>query len=287
MIDQLIKELEEAGYSCFVPLEKKSCFDIAARSAQKFLLLKVFTNIDSFKESQAKALIALASALGAAPLVVGEKSKVYELESGVVYDRYGVTVVSPKTLIEMLGGRQPRKRFYKGRVVAEINSEKLKFVSSTELAQELDVTREAIYSYKHGGRVEYNKAEKLEELLNEKLIKDINVFHAPKSHIQPLSGYLAEMHDIGFDVAPVHKGFDAIARKEESLLVDSECSEIYAQRKAKFVSKAAGFFDSHPVIVMESSKHEIRGVPIITKREIKDSESAESLTDLVKKRGKK
>ena len=55
MIEQLIRELEGTGYKCFVPLEKKSCFDIAARGKQ-FLLLKVFSNIDSLRESQASDL---------------------------------------------------------------------------------------------------------------------------------------------------------------------------------------------------------------------------------------
>ena len=286
MAERLIQELEGAGYQCFVPLEKKSCFDIAARSGKRFLLLKVFTNIDSLRDAQARDLKALAASLGATPLVIGEKSKAYGLEEGMVYERYGLNVVSPQTFKRLLHGAMPRKRFYKGRVVAEIDAKKLEKASPSELARELHVTREAVYSYRHGTRVEFEKAREMERVLDEPLIKEINPFSVPPRESPVLTGYLQKMHSLGFDVAPVHKGFDALAREKESLLVDSERSEAYAKRKAGFVEKAADFFGSHPVIVMESGRHSVKGVPVVREKEIAESESAEGLTDLVKKRKK-
>ncbi|MFC2175148.1 hypothetical protein ACFLQ2_04790 [archaeon] len=286
MAEQLIRELEGAGYKCFVPLEKKSCFDVAARNGDRFLLLKVFTNIDSLREPQAQNLKALAASLGATPIVIGEKSKAYELKTGLVYDRYGVTVVSIETFTQLLRGYLPKKRFYKGRVVAEIDATKLEQASPTELAKELHVTREAIYSYRHGTRVEFEKALEMERILDEPLIKEINPFSVPTKQSPMLTGYLQKMHTLGFDVVPVHRGFDALAKEKESLLVDSERSEAYAKRKAKFVAKAADFFESHPVIVMESRRSTIKGVPVLREKEIAEAESAEGLTDLVKKRKK-
>ena len=35
MNERLIRALEGNGYKCFVPLEKKSCFDIAAKSGER------------------------------------------------------------------------------------------------------------------------------------------------------------------------------------------------------------------------------------------------------------
>ena len=285
MIERLIHELDGAGYKCFVPLGKKSCFDIAAKG-QQLLLLKILSNIDSLRESQAVELKSLAATLGAIPMVVGVKSKAYTLEPGLVYDRYGLIVVSQETLLDTLKGDSPRKRFYKGRIVAEIDTSKLADVSPTELAKELHVTREAIYSYRKGGKMEFEKAKKAESLLDKNLIRDINLFLVPDAQEHVLHGYLKEMQQLGFDVVPVHRGFDALATKREALLVDAERSEIYAKRKTKFVKNAARFFESHPLIVMESSRREISGVPIVSKKEIKDSESAEGLIDLVKKRRK-
>lgn len=286
MIEQLIKELEGAGYHCFVPLEKRSCFDIAAKGDQ-FLLLKVFSNIDSVRDSQAHELKSLASTMGAIPIIIGEHSKAYQLEEGMVYDRYGLTTVSPETFLQILGGALPRKRFYRGRVVAEIDASKLADISPTELAKELQVTREAIYSYREGSRVEFEKAEKMEKILHEQVIKNINVFSVPFAEKPLLGGYLHEMEKLGFEVVPVRRGFDALARERESLLIDDERSEIYAKRKAKFVKKAAEFFDSEPVIVMDKPLGTIKGIPVLGKGEIKDAESAEGLIDLVKKRKKK
>ena len=285
MIEQLIHELNGAGYKCFVPLEKKSCFDIAAKG-KRLLLLKILPNIDSLRESQAKELKSLAAILGAIPLVIGEHSKSYQLEAGLVYDRYRIAVISHETLRGVLNGLSPRKRFYKGRIVAEIDGSKLAGISPTELAKELHVTRETIYSYRQGGKMDFEKAKKVESLLDKSIIRDIDLFLVPDAQNRVLDGYLGEMQRLGFDVVPVHRGFDALATKKEALLVDAERSEIYAKRKTTFVKNAAEFFGSHPLIVMESSRHEISGVPIVSKKEIGDSESAEGLIDLVKKRRK-
>ncbi len=285
MIEQLIHILERAGYRCFVPLEKKSCFDIAAKG-EKLLLIKIFSNIDSFRESQANGLKSLAAMAGAIPLVIGKKSKSYVLEPGMVYDRYGIAAISPGTLQAVLDGKMPKKRFYKGRTVAEIDASKLTGISPTELAKGLHVTREAIYAYRQVGKMDFEKAKKMETLLDKSIIKKINLFRVPAAPQHALSGYLEEMQKLGFKIAPVHRGFDALASEKEMLVVDAERSEIYAKRKSNFVKGAAGFFGGHPLIVMETSKHDVGGIPVVSRNEIQHSESAEGLLDLVKKREK-
>jgi len=94
MRDALINLFESSGFQCFVPLEAKSCFDIAGKSEKQFFLIKILNNIDSLRESQAFELKALAHSLGATVLLVGEKSKAYVLSNGVVYERYGVPTIS-------------------------------------------------------------------------------------------------------------------------------------------------------------------------------------------------
>ena len=121
----VLRALERAGYECFVPLERKSCFDIAARSNKQVLFIKTLSNIDSLREEQANDLMALANSLGATALLVGERSKVYDLEDGLVYERYGLQCVTTSTLERVLGGVMPDKEFNKGRVVAVDTPENL------------------------------------------------------------------------------------------------------------------------------------------------------------------
>lgn len=283
MPGRLIRWLEGAGYDCFVPMEKRSCFDIAAKGPH-FLLIKVFSNIDSLRDQQANELKALAETLGATPLIIGERSKSYTLERGMVYDRYGISALSAETLGDVLGGTMPIRRFFKGRVVAEIDGEKLRGESPSELAKAVHVTREAIYSYRDGSRVEFEKAELLEKALDKELIRGINVFSVPHAERPHIGGYLHRLEELGFDVVPVRRDFDALARERETLLVGAAASEPYARRKAPFVTKAARFFESEPVMVMEKRHEAIKGVPVVSKGELGEAESAEGLIDLVKKR---
>jgi len=293
--DALVDVLERTGFQCFAPLEKKSCFDIAAKRDSTLILFKVLSNIDSLRESQARELSAVASSLCATPLVVGEKSKTYQLDDGIVYDRYGMQVVTVETISQFLSQQFPQKKFFKGRIVAEIESQLLQkkmdemSIGVSELASKLGVSREAIYKYQKGMNIEFSKAKHLEEILNTSLIKGQQLLSEAKPcEPEKLPPYLQKMCEIGFEVVPVHRGFDAIAKERESLMVDSEKSAAYARTKAKFLKGASSFFETHPIYVLEKSQtpDSIKGIPVIRKDELEKAESAGEVIDLAKKRRK-
>ncbi len=286
----ILHALERAGYECFAPLERKSCFDIAARSKSRVLLIKVLSNIDSLREEQAHDILALAGSLGATALLIGERSKAYELEDGLVYERYGLHAITAGTLERVLQGEMPDKTFSHGRVVAQIDSkvfeQKLLDKDISDVAQRIHVTREAIYHYKKTLRMDYGKALELERMFNTPIIQDINLFTAQHTPAIGLHGYLQKMGQLGFDVIPVHRGFDAIAREKEALLLN-ETSPALARRKAGFMTRAGEFFGSEPVFVTKGkAPTSVKGVPVVTEKEISGSESAGDILDLVKKRRK-
>ncbi len=287
----VLRALERAGYECFAPLERKSCFDIAARSQSRVLLIKVLSNIDSLREEQARNILALASSLGATALLIGEKSKAYELEDGLVYERYGLQAITSGTLGRVLEGEMPDKTFSHGRVVARLDSQvfeqKLSDSDISDIAQRIHVTREAIYHYKKTLRMDYGKALELERMFNAPIIQDINLFAAQHAPAIDLHGYLRKMGKLGFDVIPVHRGFDAIAREKKAMLLVDETSPALARRKAGFMTRAGEFFGSEPVFVAKGkAPTSVKGVPVVTEKEINESESAGEVIDLVKKRKK-
>lgn len=286
----MIALLEKNGFLCLAPLEKRSCFDIAAKGKQ-LILIKIMPNIDSLHEDQANELRSLAYRLGGSALLLGERSKAYSLKDGIVYERYKLQTLTLNTLERIVsGGALPRKKYYKGRVVVELDStllqERLKNANVTELARKMNLSRRALYQYKHGSRIEFERAQELEALLDTKLIKPLQVFSSPVPPPTPiLHGYLKKMQELGFQVTPVHRGFDALASERESLVIDGEQSEKTAKQKAKFMKGIGSFFESRPVFVIEKPSHdELNGVPVISKKEIKESESAEEIIDKTKKR---
>ena len=284
--DKLVATLEKAGFACFAPLERKSCFDLAAKKGATLLLFKVLSNIDSIRESQAKELKAISASLCATPLIVGEKTKVRELEDGVV-----------GTLSNyFLDNIAPEKRFFKGKVVAEIKPHVLQErmrelnISISQLAHLLGVSRETIYNYQRGEmNIEFQKAKHIESVLDTNVIKNIDLLTTPAScESEELPPYLKKMQDIGFEVVPVYRGFDAIAKEKEALLVDKTTSR-YARMKADFMKKTGSFFETHPIYILEKVQvpDNIKGVSVIRQKELDESESADEIIDLVKKREKK
>jgi len=289
--EEVIKILEKNGFSCFVPLDIRSCFDIAARKGHQLLLIKTISNIDSIREDQANELKALACALGGSAIILGERSKTYELLDGVVYERYEIPVLNLRTFAGSVSQKSlPLKRFFKGKFIAELDkptfSRKLGEVNVTDLAKKIGVSRRTLYQYRDGLGVEFSKAKKLEELLNTSLIKPVYVF----SQLAPppqsvLDDYLQKLQELGFQVTPVRRGFDAVASERESLVIDAEQEERLAKCKANFMSKLGEFFESEPLFVIDKpSKKQVDGIPVVSKKEIKESESAGEVLDKMKER---
>jgi putative transcriptional regulator len=290
--EEIIQVLEKNGFSCFAPLDAKSCFDLVARKDKTLLLLKLLNNIDSLREDQAQELRALAFNHGGAALLIGRKSKAHELMAGVVYERYKLPVLSPETFSLVIRKQElPEKRCYKGRLVADLDSkaleQKLEDVNVNSLAKKLGVSRRSIYNYASGSRIDFEKAEELEELLDASLIKRQEVFKDP---LPPppsvLSGYLKKMQDIGFTVIPVHRGFDALASEQESLLLDAQKDESKAKKRAEFMGKLGQFFKSKPVFVMKKGRDSLKGIPVVKEKEISKAGSADELLKKVRKREK-
>ncbi|MCD6414356.1 MAG: hypothetical protein J7L23_01865 [Candidatus Diapherotrites archaeon] len=289
--EEVIKLLEKNGFSCFVPLDVRSCFDIAAKRDHLLILVRMMPNIDSIREDQANELRALACALGGSAVVVGERSKSYKLLDGTVYERYGVPVLNLKTLDGVLSQEfMPIKKFFKGKFVVELDkpifSKKLEEINVSELARKVGVSRRAIYHYRDGEGIEFSKAKKIEEILDTPLIKPIHIFYQqapPPPGI--LKDYLQKLRELGFQVTPVRRGFDAVASKKESIVIDLEHEEKLAKCKAGFMNKLGDFFKSEPLFVIDKpSKHQVDGIPVISREEIKKSKSAGEVLDKVKER---
>ena len=70
---------------------RPSCFDLVARKDEQLILVKILSNIDALTEEDALALQMVAHFFNATPLIIGNKTRRGELDSGVVYKRYGVS----------------------------------------------------------------------------------------------------------------------------------------------------------------------------------------------------
>ncbi|MFW9933674.1 MAG: transcriptional regulator, partial [Candidatus Thorarchaeota archaeon] len=92
LIEQVVTSLEDAGFDLSSRCDvRPSCFDLVARKDSQLILIKVLSNIDALTEEDAIALQMVAHFFDATPLIVGVKTRRGDLDSGVVYKRYGVS----------------------------------------------------------------------------------------------------------------------------------------------------------------------------------------------------
>jgi putative transcriptional regulator len=162
---------------------RPSCFDLVARRGEQLILVKVLANIDALTGEDAMALQMIAHFFNATPLVVGTKTRRGELDSGVVYKRYGVSTIAPPSFQSMIAEeRLPREFIQRGGRFVAIDGSKLRDarliqqMTTEELAECVQVSARAILAYeKDEMDVSTDVAERLEKVLETDLMIPIDL----------------------------------------------------------------------------------------------------------------
>jgi putative transcriptional regulator len=217
--------LEESKFEISTPLLGcGGCFDLVAKKRAILLLIKLITNIDSFKEDQAYELRKLSYMLSGFPLIVGQNIRSNaEGEDGVVYTRYEIPAVSKDTLRNLLIRNLPPLIYaYRGGFKVKFDGALLKekrlekSFSLGDFAREIGVSKRAVYEYERGTvDVSHETAMRIEELLDEPLTVAINLFEEMKrigSVTTPSTHSDVPKSDIEREVK---KHFDDIGMKDQ------------------------------------------------------------------------
>lgn len=183
-IAEVREVLESAGF--FVSdahTVRPSSFDLVARRDSTLLIVKVLKNIDALDQGEADRLRELGALFPAVPLVVGRASGSAALESGVVYNRYGIPVVILESLSDyLLKGLPPFLVSSPGGVFARIDGPRLRAlreerrISLGGLAGIAGVSRRTIQLYEDGGGAEIRIVQRLERYLGEPLAVAVDLF---------------------------------------------------------------------------------------------------------------
>ncbi|HYK93200.1 MAG TPA: helix-turn-helix domain-containing protein [Thermoplasmata archaeon] len=188
-IDRVRQILESAGfYVTDAHHVRPTSFDLLARRDALLVILKVLKNIDALDPSEAERLKALGQLFPASPLVVGQTSGATELEEGVVYSRYGVSIVVEESLRDyLLKGLPPFLFSSPGGIFARIDGGRLRelrmgrSLSLGALATVAGVSRRTIQLYEEGAGAEVDIVERLEAFLGEPIALALELFHAPSA----------------------------------------------------------------------------------------------------------
>ncbi len=300
--------LAKAGFDVSSALSLRGiCFDVVARLDDKVLIVKVLSNIDAFSKENAEEMKTLADALGATPIVTGERSSSGALEPGIVYSRFNISIVSNETLADLLLDDAPPFIFAApGGLYVKLDSDLLKAIredrgiSLGTLAETAGVSRRTIQMYESGMGAMIDAALRIEEFLEVPIIEPIDPFtfkseerSKEEREIRAPSDAFAfnQLNNLGFSVRPVVKSpFEAVTRNDKTLMLTGFGSddEKVVQR-AIVASELSRIMDRFSVIIVERKRERdnINTTAVVSNEELKRIDEPTELTDLVASRGTK
>ena len=184
MIEAVRSVLAKSGFFVSRPLAMRGIsFDVVARRDDTLLIIKILSNVDAFSKDNAEEMLTLGEALGASPLLVGERSGSGELDESIVYSRFGVPIISLTTLIDhLLEGVPPFIFAAPGGLYVKLDSNLMKrlreerSISLGTLAEIAGVSRRTIQMYENGMGAMIDVAIRLEEFLNQPIVVPVNPF---------------------------------------------------------------------------------------------------------------
>jgi len=296
--------LASAGFYVIVPTVGSHLFDIVARKDQQLVLIKVVHNIEALKKPAVHGLIQLAKHLGASPMVVGVRYQSGEMSPGVIYRRYGAPVISVDTLEEiLLHGLPPLVLAAPGGAFVRLDGEKLRRIraerrlSLGQIADAAGVSRKAIQMYEKGKCAMVEVAVRLEEFLGTPVVVPLDPFtysedvRIEEDRVTPGSRFEREVYysltRVGFKVHPTRRcPFDAICKEDQKVLLsDVEAGRVSMKRLS--VLSSIGKVAEKPSVLFikkEITRENIKGVPVVMKKDLEKISDPSDLMLLIRER---
>ncbi|MFQ5801080.1 MAG: transcriptional regulator [Candidatus Hydrothermarchaeales archaeon] len=297
-----LKFLEREQFNVSVDDTKTSCFDLLARRRSFILMLRFLLNIDGLSEEHAEDMKALSGLFSAYPLLIGERTRHFDLQDGVLYGRYGINAMTVWTFENIIScSLYPLVISSRGGYYVRIDGEKLrrmrteKNISVGELAECIGVSRTMVYSYENSGLgATLSTVLRLEEYLDDTLTLPLEVFSIPSpeehevSVEEPQKHVFARLEMIGFDIHPIRRApFDAVTKGEEEFMltkVDRKPSRTIKDiRIIKEVSDVASC-TAFVVADWPKAKENVAGVPVIKSSELDRIESQDEFLETLEQR---
>jgi len=303
ILNSIINAAYSSGYHVLCADQESSyTFDLILKR-EELLVIKISYNVSLMNEDAASSLASFAKNIDAYPIIIGVVNRNERIEDGVLYTRYSIPVLSPRTFIDFIKNEEkPLVRAGPGGFYVDIDGEKLKKlreernISLGDLASVTNTSRRTILLYENGMSMSLEIALKLEEYLNTELIKATSIlikstlgdakpnFKKMKEFERLVSSLLESK---GFDVYSYRKSMINMVIKEEmqSFLSGLELEDENFRRKMEFIRKMSDLVNREGfLIVKEKDKFRHVDVPIITVQEIKNISDRREIKYLIEER---
>lgn len=309
LLNNIRETLIAAGFYVSEPCSMRPMgFDLVARGGDALLIIKVLTNIDALSEDVAKELQILSNILKGHALLIGEKSGAGQLQDNVVYFRFGIQTVTPKTLKNhFLEDMSITVYSAPGGLYVNLDAEKIRLIRKKQsislgsFARFVKVSRRTARMYEEGMDARYETTLRMEKFFGESVITPMDLLHSsPDDEVLELfertiddlrifqKNVLTMLEDIGYSITPFWKcPFEALSRGKNTLLLT--CVHRFNKtlvKKARFVNSISKIMDKHAVLFTdkETVKRNVEGVPLIFRKELEKVSDPEKILDLITER---
>ena len=309
LLSEVRDTLVHAGYCASEPLDPwAATFDLVARRDQSLLVVKVLTNIDRLSKASADLLRSVASTLSAAPLVVGLRTSRGELETGVLYLRHAVPILSLETLKEhLLEGVPPFVFAGPGGQYVSLDGDALartrndRGLSLAEIAEAAGVSRRTVSMYEQGMAAQVETARRLERFLRIPLVKALDPLTTSpelEERRTVLSGLQEIEHDVfsrlqglGYRVLPTTGcPFDALSSAKRNVFLTAVKAgepDLQTRVRARTIAQIARVAERESVLFVERDieRTQLEGTAVIGRKELERIGDPEEILRLIRERG--
>ena len=279
-------------------------FDLVARRDDLLLVIKVLSNVDSLGKESARELLKVASLLNAAPMVVGNRNCAGPIQTGILYLRHAVPIMSLDTLEEyLIEGVPPLVYAAPGGFYVQVDGSKLqtlresKGYSLGQLADIAGVSRKAIQMYEEGMSAIVDVALRLEEFLDQPIVLPLDPFSHSKDldKIRETMETLEDCGDevfnqlsnLGYRIYPTSKcPFDAVSEHRKDVIITGvDALNMAIRARARSMNTLSRITERHSVLFVDDSKRDnIEGTPLIRRDELKRIDDHQDVLDLIEER---
>lgn len=295
LVGKVVNSLQRGGFEV---LRTEGNFDLVAKREGKTLLVKVLMNIDALKDDQAMSLRAVAYFMSCQPVVVSTKNNREPLDDDVVYERFGLAVMTPKLLESVaIQGDVPAIESSKGRHTMEIDAESMRNrrrelgLTLETLAARVGVSKKAVYEIENK-RVNPTKetADKIEKALTASIQRPYEMRPAPITYLKPRGEMQErvskEFTRMGIDNTSVYSSpFENVGKEKFSIVTSLTNNMEKIKRQAINLRKISTFMSTKAVFVTKKSPEKsVHGVPVVLESELPEISSPKDLKKVIEEK---
>jgi putative transcriptional regulator len=275
--ESLGRALKDAGFQTSqLCCSRPSCFDFAAKKGDECVLVKFYSDVDSFSPSDSHEVRVIAGRVSAVPVLVSNETHGKPLEDDTVYSRYSVFVVTEKTLKNVaFRTGYPLVNAGPGGYFVVVDGELIERrrkelgLSIGKLAEMVGVSRRTLYGYERCmAKASVSSAYNLAKVLGVPVAKPIDILKKTRKQgeclILKATRAIAErvllyrvFRKFAFcDISPVQKApFDFVLTvpEENCVIVGAVIAEgeTCPDERTEEILSVSRVINAHPVLITE------------------------------------